>query len=159
MAEDVLEDEIIEDMQTQDKTEEDFRFFLIFSHEIMDRYGRKYAIILSLSVIALGLGAIPFTTNLTSMLLAAIITGFGNGIGSGTMLTLGADLAPPESKGEFLGTWLLIGNLGFMIGPLMVGGIASILLLGQTTWVMAGMGLLGIFTFARFVPETLNKDH
>ena len=38
IAEDVLEDEIMEDMQAQGKTEEDFRFFLIFSHEIMDRY-------------------------------------------------------------------------------------------------------------------------
>ncbi len=30
LAEDVLEDEIMEDMQAQGKTEEDFRFFLIF---------------------------------------------------------------------------------------------------------------------------------
>jgi len=40
IAEDILEDEIMEDMQAQGRTEMDFRFFLIFSHEIMNRYGR-----------------------------------------------------------------------------------------------------------------------
>lgn len=131
--------------------------FFYPSGVIMDRFGRKYAIIISLFVLSIGIAAIPFTNTFQGMLLAAMVAGFGNGIGSGTMLTLGADLASPKTRGEFLGAWLFIGNFGSMSGPLIVGVIASIFFFGQAALVIAGTGLLGIFTFALFVPETLKK--
>lgn len=124
---------------------------------IMDRLGRKYAIIISLFILSIGIASIPITDSFQSMLVSAMIIGFGNGIGSGSMLTLGADLAPTDTRGEFLGTWLLIGNLGSMSGPLLVGGIASVFLLNQAALVMAVSGFVGIFTFLVFVPETLKK--
>jgi MFS family permease len=123
----------------------------------MDRLGRKYAIIISLIILSVGISTIAFSNSFQTMLLSALIIGFGNGIGSGTMLTLGADLAPIETRGEFLGTWLLIGNIGSMSGPLLVGGIASFLILNQASLILAGSGFLGIFTFLVFVPETLKR--
>ena len=39
-AEDALEQEVLNDLQALGQTEEEFRFFLAFAHEIMDRYGR-----------------------------------------------------------------------------------------------------------------------
>lgn len=39
-AEDALEEEVIKDLQALGQSEEDFQFFLVFAHEIMDRYGR-----------------------------------------------------------------------------------------------------------------------
>jgi MFS family permease len=124
---------------------------------IMDHFGRKYAINISLLILSIGIASIPLTFSFQSILLAAMITGAGNGIGSGTMLALGADIAPPDIKGEFLGTWLLIGNLGSLSGPLIIGGIASVFLLSQAALTMAGLGLIGICTFLVFVPETLSK--
>ena len=55
-----------------------------------------------------------------TLLAAAILTGIGNGFGSGIMMTLGADLAPKGSIGEFLGLWRLIGDIGSTGGPLVV---------------------------------------
>lgn len=44
-AEKMLEAEIKSDMEQQQKTTEEFRFFLAFSHEVVDRYGRLLAFI------------------------------------------------------------------------------------------------------------------
>ncbi|MEM2885638.1 MAG: hypothetical protein QXF24_06060, partial [Thermoproteota archaeon] len=39
-AEDALEEEVRKDIEELGQTEESFRYFLVFCHEIMDRYGR-----------------------------------------------------------------------------------------------------------------------
>ena len=60
----------------------------------------------------LGMAVLPLATDYLGLLAATAILGFGNGLGSGAMMTLGADLAPPGSSGEFLGVWRLIGDVG-----------------------------------------------
>jgi len=122
---------------------------------IMDRFGRKYASVPSFLVQAVAMGLIPFSRSFLGLLLATSLLGLGNGIGSGTMMTLGADLAPRESMGEFLGMWRLIGDSGNTGGPLVVGGVADLLGLSVAPFFIAGVGLLAASTFALFVPETL----
>jgi MFS-type transporter involved in bile tolerance (Atg22 family) len=73
------------------------------------------------------------------------------------MLTIGADMAPPEARGEFLGLWRLIGDLGSSGGPLIVGVVASLVALPTAALALSGAGLATVLIFALFVPETL-KD-
>ncbi len=122
---------------------------------IMDRFGRKYASVPSFLVQALGMALIPFSTTFYGLLAATTVLGLGNGIGSGTMMTLGADLAPKESMGEFLGVWRLIGDVGSAGGPLAVGRLADLLGLRTAAFAMAGVGLLAVLTLVLFVRETL----
>ena len=68
--------------------------------------------------------------------------GLGNGIGSGTMMTLGADLAPAPGHGEFLGVWRLIGDVGSTGGPLVVGALADAVGLALAAFGLAGVGVL-----------------
>ena len=86
---------------------------------------------------------------------ATCVIGFGNGIGSGTMMTLGADLAPREATGEFLGVWRLIGDVGSTGGPLVVGGIADLVGLTLSALTLSGVGVLAAATLMLFVRETL----
>lgn len=124
---------------------------------IMDRYGRKYASVPSFAVQALGMAMVPFAFGFFSLLLAALVIGIGNGLGSGTMLTLGADLAPEDSRGEFLGIWRLIGDAGGTGGPIVVGSVADLLGLSPATFTIAGVGLLAAAMLGLLVPETLNR--
>ena len=62
-----------------------------------------------------------------ALLLAASLIGFGNGLSSGGMMTLGADLAPRDGLSAFLGLWRLIGDGGRLSGPVCVGYIADLL--------------------------------
>ena len=125
---------------------------------LMDRFGRKYAIVPCFFLQAVGMVLLPFATSAAGLLLAASVIGFGNGLGSGTMMTLGADLAPKDALGEFLGVWRLIGDGGSMGAPLAVGAIADLLSLSSAALVMAGVGWAAAAVFAFKVPETLKRQ-
>ncbi|MCB0084457.1 MAG: MFS transporter, partial [Caldilineaceae bacterium] len=94
---------------------------------IMDRFGRKFAYVPCFLIQGIGMALIPFTAGFSTLLGAAALMGFGNGLGSGTMMTLGADLAPRQSMGEFLGIWRLVGDVGQTGGPIITGSIADAL--------------------------------
>ena len=134
----------------------DFSLFMVAGW-LMDRYGRKFAIVPCFGIQALGMACVPFAASFGGLLVAATLIGIGNGLGSGSMMTLGSDLSPAGSRGEFLGVWRLVGDFGYTTAPLVVGVVADVLLLSSAIWVIAGSGLLaaGIFTF--LVPETLQR--
>lgn len=121
---------------------------------IMDRFGRKVASVPSFAVMAIGMGLIPLTTGFFSLLVVATIIGFGNGLGSGAMMTLGADLAPRRAMGEFLGVWRFIGDSGRAGGPVVVGSLADATGFGVTSVVIAAFGLGASLTLALLVQET-----
>jgi MFS family permease len=125
---------------------------------IMDRYGRKFAIVPSFLVQGIGLALIPLTHSFAGLAAVGGLIGFGNGLGSGTMLTLGADLSPTQSRGEFLGMWRLIGDLGFTSGPLVAGSVANAMALPAAALVMGASGLVASAIFTFLVPETAKKD-
>jgi MFS family permease len=123
----------------------------------MDQLGRKFAIVPSFLIQAIGLGLVPLTGSFASLTLATTLVGFGNGLGSGSMMTLGADLAPTDARGEFLGVWRMIGDAGLSGGPLVVGVVADLIVLPAAAWALSATGLAAALIFARFVPETLKK--
>jgi MFS family permease len=125
---------------------------------IMDRYGRKFAYVPSFLIQALGMALIPLTAGFTGLVFATLIIGFGNGLGSGTMMTLGADLSPPESVGEFLGVWRLIGDTGQSAAPIIVGSVADVVGFAIATWVIASAGLAAASILGLAVPETLKPS-
>lgn len=125
---------------------------------IVDRYGRKAAIIPSLLIQAAGLLLLPLTASFTTLAAAASLIGFGNGISSGTMITLGADLAPVRQRTPFLGIWRLSNSLGFALGPNIVGSVAAVLTLPLASSAVGLIALLAAGLFYQFVPETLQKQ-
>ena len=124
---------------------------------IMDRMGRKWATVPSFTVMAVGMALIPLSGDFFGLLIATAIIGVGNGMSSGTMMTLGADLAPPEATGEFMGLWRLIGDLGSTGGPVVVGGVADLIGLGAAAFTLTGVGVVAATTLALFVRETLHR--
>lgn len=124
---------------------------------LMDRWGRRYAIITSCLCITAGLSLVPLAHGVSMLLLAGMVSGFGNGLGSGVMMTLGADLSPEVGRGEFLGAWSMVGDVGSASGPLVIGKLADLMPLALTAWVIALGGVAAAVIFWRFVPETLHK--
>jgi MFS family permease len=122
---------------------------------IMDRYGRKWASVPSFLLQGIGMAIVPLSMSFGTLLFATLVIGFGNGIGSGTMLTLGSDLAPKESMGEFLGVWRLIGDMGSTGAPMAVGGVADLTGLAMSALVLGAVGIGAAALLAFLVPETL----
>lgn len=124
---------------------------------IMDRLGRKYAIVPSYIVMGIGLALLPLTRGFWGLMLVAGVIGLGHGLSSGTMMTLGSDLSPKEGRSAYLSAWRLIGDAGNSGGPLVVGWVAQALALQFSALSIAGAGLLAGIVFAFLVPETLMK--
>jgi MFS family permease len=129
-------------------------FLFLPAGYIMDRWGRKAAAIPSFAIMGSGMILVPFTDSYWTLLGAATIMGIGQGIGAGTMMTLGADLAPPGKTGEFLGLWRLIGDSGHAVAPLAIGAVADIIGLYLTAGMVGGLGYLSAGTLGLFVRET-----
>ncbi|MFN3336298.1 MAG: MFS transporter, partial [Thermomicrobium sp.] len=121
---------------------------------IMDRWGRKAAAVPSFLLLGLGMALVPMSSSSGELLLVSLLIGVANGLGSGTMMTLGADLAPPGRTGEFLGVWRLIGDGGQALAPLAVGVTADALGIALTAGLCSGLGLLAAGMLVAFVPET-----
>jgi MFS family permease len=87
----------------------------------MDRLGRKVAIVPCFAIQGLVMLLLPLAGGFAGLLAVAATMGFANGLGSGVMMTVGADLAPSGSRGEFLGVWRLVGDAGGSGAPLALG--------------------------------------
>jgi MFS family permease len=125
---------------------------------IMDRIGRKAAIVPSFLILGAGLALLPLVSNYGWFLLVAALIGFGHGMGSGAMMTVGSDLSPKKGRSAFLGAWRLIGDSGNGGGPLIVGAVANALTLPSAALVIAFPGFLAAAVFIFLVPETLKKQ-
>ncbi len=124
---------------------------------LMDHFGRKFAIVPSFALFSASMALLSQARDFTGLILIGLLIGFSNGIGSGSMLTLGADLTPSQRPGEFLAVWRLVGGIGDMGGPVVVGGVTDLFGLMLAPFFVAAMGLCGALTFGLFVPETLEK--
>lgn len=120
-----------------------------------DRWGRKAVAIPSLVLLALGHVIVPATSSLTGLIVVALVLGFGNGLGSGIVMTLGADFAPSVGRAEFLGAFRLMGDAGNAGGPVIVAVVAGATSLAVATVVIGVVGVVGAAAVYRFMPETM----
>lgn len=124
---------------------------------IMDRYGRKWAAVPCLLILGGAIALVPATGAFATLLGVGLLSGLGNGFGSGIVQTLGADLSPPEARGEFLGVWRLIADSGSAVGPFLISGIVIVAGLGASAVATGGAGLAGAAIMAFLVRETLSE--
>ena len=109
--------------------------------KVMDQMGRRWVVVPSLVIMGAGLLLLPLTHNAQTLLLVAMAIAFGNGIGSGMMMTLGADHSPRHGRAHFLGLWRLMADVGASCGPVLLSLLAATLTLG------AGIAATGVMAF------------
>ena len=133
---------------------------------IMDKFGRRYTgipafIILGFSLVLIGTVDNPlmFLTSYSTLILSAIMSGIGNGISSGLVLTIGSDLSPPNNRGGFLGIWRLISDGGGAAGPTVMGIIANSYSIATASFSSGIIAITGIIFLRFFVKETLEKNN
>ncbi|WP_298461686.1 MFS transporter [uncultured Cellulomonas sp.] len=120
---------------------------------VMDRRGRLWVAIPSMLVLGASILALPWTTTLAGVTAVAMVMGLGNGIGSGILMTLGADVAPPAVRSQFLGVWRLLADSGGAAGPLLVSAGAALGSLAAGISAMGVVGLLAAAALGRWVPR------
>ncbi|BAN03731.1 MFS transporter [Ilumatobacter coccineus] len=121
---------------------------------VLDRFGRLAAMVPSFGLIAIGLVVLGFADTTGAAVVAGAIMGIGNGLSSGSLLTLGSDLAPADAPGPFLAAIAVIQDVGKIIGPLLVGFVGSAASLGTASLVLAGLMVFVIAWLVLVVGET-----
>ena len=89
---------------------------------------------------------------------AAAVLGLGNGLSAGLIMTLGADLAPADRRGEFIGVFRMMPELGGVVGPVALGVMLDAASLFAGTVLCGGFGLAAALFMAGCVKETLVKE-
>ncbi|MCG7288265.1 MFS transporter [Cellulomonas sp. ACRRI] len=120
---------------------------------VMDRRGRLWVAVPSMLVLGGAIAVLPLTSTLTGLSVVAMVMGLGNGIGSGILMTLGADVAPPDGRAQFLGVWRVFQDSGAAAGPLVVSAVAAAGSLAAGIVTMGAAGLLAAGALAAFVPR------
>ncbi|MFB9832701.1 MFS transporter [Actinoallomurus acaciae] len=123
------------------------------SGKVMDSAGRLWIAIPSMLVLGATQAVLPLTHGPATLAMVAMLMGFGNGIGSGLLMTLGADVAPPATRSQFLGVWRLCSDSGTAAGPLVVSAAAGVGSLAAGIETMGVVGILAAIALLRWVPR------
>ncbi|MFT4305592.1 MAG: MFS transporter [Microbacterium sp.] len=133
--------------------------FLLFysSGQIMDRWGRLWACLPSMVIMSGAFLALAFTHDLRSavscFIVVAILVGIGNGLSSGILMTIGADVAPVSEPAPFLGSWRTLTDVGGAAIPVIIAAVSAAATLPIATAVVGVIGLAGAVGFWRYVPR------
>jgi MFS family permease len=139
----------------------DFALFYL-SGQVMDRFGRLWAAVPSMLGLGVGhlalaaSGALP--GDVVWFIAVAMFLSLANGLGSGLLMTLGADLADKRNPAQFLGAWRFTADLGGAAAPLVIAAATAAFSLAVASGVMGVLGLLGAGVLLRYVPRFVPRE-
>lgn len=113
------------------------------SGRISDRFGRRAALIPTLLAMGIGFCVLATTSSTRGFIAAASLIGFGNGLGAGIVMTIGADLSPDVERSKFLGVWQSLSTIGTVLGPFLVSFIVWARDVVWATGITGALALLG----------------
>ncbi|MBP1300943.1 MULTISPECIES: MFS transporter [unclassified Curtobacterium] len=138
----------------------DFALFYT-SGQIMDRWGRLASALPCMLGLAVSYFLLAWSGHLDArvgwFVGIAIGMSLANGVGSGILMTLGADLAPRGNPAPFLGAWRFTGDFGSAAAPLLISGVTAVASLALASGVMGVLGLVGAGVLLRYVPRYLPR--
>ncbi|MET3453332.1 MFS transporter [Curtobacterium sp. 1544] len=138
----------------------DFALFYT-SGQIMDRWGRLASALPCMLGLSVSYFLLAWSGHLDArvgwFVAIAIGMSLANGVGSGILMTLGADLAPRDHPAPFLGAWRFTGDFGQAAAPLVISGVTAVASIAVASGVMGVLGLVGAGILLRYVPRYLPR--
>jgi MFS family permease len=96
-----------------------------YAGRLVDKVGRKPVAIWGLVSSAVATAAYGLFATFGSLVLVSAVFGIASGIASIPPPAMVGDLAPKGLEGSAVGLYRMAGDLGFVVGPLVVGAIAD----------------------------------
>ncbi len=124
----------------------------------MDRYGRKRTMVPGFTGVAVAMTALAASAFLHLSLVwyvALFLSGVATqALTGGSVQTIGADVAPADGRGTFLGLWRFAGQSGSAISPIVFALLAEELNYGSSFLFVAASAAVVAFLLVRYIPET-----
>lgn len=119
----------------------------------MDRWGRRASAVPASVVLGVGTAALLWADVSVVIVLSAFLLGLGNGLSSGLVMTLAADLARPADRPSFLGWWRMISESGLLLGPVIVSVGTAVASLATVLVLFLPLGALSAVVAIRTLPR------
>lgn len=127
--------------------------------KVMDVHGRRWVAVPCVLLIGVSFVLMPLTGGALALTLVAMLMGFGNGIGSGIVMTLGADTSPAIGRLTFLGIWREVSDIGTSIGPLILSVITALSGLAAGIAASGGIGFAAAAALWIWIPRYVRPGH
>lgn len=121
--------------------------------KVMDVHGRRWVAVPSVLIMGVAFLLMPLTHGMLTLVLVSILMGFGNGIGSGIVMTLAADVSPSVGRLTFLGVWRELADAGASAGPLILSAATGIAGLGFGIGVSGAVGFAAAAALWAWIPR------
>jgi MFS family permease len=121
--------------------------------KVMDLYGRRWVAVPCVLIMGVAFILMPLTHQMFTLVLVSMLMGFGNGCGSGIVMTLAADVSPPVGRLTFLGVWRELSDAGAGLGPLILSAATGIAGLGFGIDVSGGVGFAAAAALWAWIPR------
>jgi len=129
----------------------------------IDYFGRKPIIVVSILVAAVACAIFPFTTSYVTLAMCAVLLGVGTTGAQQAPLAMASDATIHEPHGLSMGVYRFFGDIGFVLGPIVLGVIADGYGLRLPFYCMSAImivngGLILIFARETFRRRTMGKE-
>jgi MFS family permease len=112
----------------------------VVARQVPDRLGPKRTSRIALTLIATGLFTIGLWNVPTGLFVGTVVVAFGHALAFPSLMTLAVNSAPVNERSAVVGTFSAFTELGFLVGALSLGAVAS------------AVGYDGVFVVCAFGP-------
>jgi MFS family permease len=121
--------------------------------KVMDVRGRRWVAVPCAIIMGISFVLMPLTRGAITLTLTAMIMGLGNGIGSGIVMTLAADISPPIGRPTFLGMWRELADAGAGVGPVILSAVTAVAGLASGIVVSGVVGFAAAAALWAWIPK------
>ncbi|HEY7854493.1 MAG TPA: MFS transporter [Aquiluna sp.] len=129
----------------------DFALFYL-SGIIMDRYGKFWSSVPTLLALGAAYLFSFMVTDVFSFWVLASVTALANAASAGINMVLGADLAPPNSRPQFLASFRILTSGGVAVAPAMISALTATVGLAGALATTGLLNFVGAYLFWRYLP-------
>jgi len=126
---------------------------------LSDRIGRKTITVLGLSGSSVTVIALSLTNNYLYLVFLALLLGLEAALFYTPLVAMVSDIAPSEVEGTLIGSYRFFRDMGYFIGPILLGKIADIYKLNYSIYLTSLIILVAVIVLLFSVEETNPLNH
>ncbi len=125
---------------------------------LVDRFGRKAVIVPATLITGLSMLLFMISPSYVWFVVSCVVWGVAASIGGTAPAAYAADSAPPGMNAAAMSTFRMVGDLGYVIGPIFLGFLVDVRGPQTALLVTAGISILAAYLFFKYAPETYRSN-
>jgi len=125
---------------------------------LSDKLGRKMMTVIGLSGSSMTVIALTLTSNYLYLVFLALFLGFEAALFYTPLVAMVSDIAPPEVEGTLIGSYRFFRDMGYFIGPIILGKIADMYKLDYSIYLTSVILLVAVIVLIFKLKETNQQN-